>query len=307
MSNFTKLKGWLFCVLCCFALPTHALTFDKLITFGDSLTDNGNFYSYTFHYIPKNPPYYEGRFSNGPTWAEDLANMLHLSNDAFADYAYGGATAREARNDVAWQLNDYLQHAGADQNRGQHLYVLWAGANDYMPGKGDPEQETEITISSIEAHLETMVNKIHAQQILLITLPDLSHTPLATLAGPEYTATVGKEIALHNAKLAELVHKMQAKYPSVKFILFDVLPIFNDAIGHPEHYGLRNTTEACYTGDAFMYSVLADHRFDQLRTESALSAAQACQDPDQHLFWDRVHPTKLVHQIIAREVLKFIS
>lgn len=307
MIHLTGIRGWLFAVLCCLILPAHALTIDKLVTFGDSLTDNGNFYSYTFHYIPKNPPYYEGRFSNGPTWAEDLAEMLHLAPTDFIDYAYGGATAREARNDVAWQLNDYIQHAGADQNRAQHLYVLWAGSNDYMPGNGEPVQETDTTIAAIESHLETLITKIHAQQILVITLPDLSRTPLASIAGPAFTATVSKDIALHNAKLVTLIQKMQSQYPAVKFIVFDVSPVFNDAISHPEHYNLRNTTEACYSGDAFMYSALAGPQFAQLRATSLRNADQACQDADQHLFWDHVHPTKVVHQIIAREVLKVIS
>jgi phospholipase/lecithinase/hemolysin len=283
------------------------LTVDKLITFGDSLTDNGNFYAYTFHYIPKNPPYYEGRFSNGPTWAEDLAEMLHLAPTEFVDNAYGGATAREARNDVAWQLNDYIQHAGADQNRAQHLYVLWAGANDYMPGRGEPEQETDTTIAAIESHLETLVTKIHAQQILVITLPDLSRTPLASVAGTGFASTVSKDIELHNAKLVTLVQKLQSKYPAIKFVLFDVLPIFNDAIAHPEHYGLKNTSDACYIGDAFMYSAVAGPQFADMRAQSRRYLDQACQDADQHLFWDHVHPTKPVHQIIAREVFKAIS
>ncbi len=36
--------------------------FNDLIFFGDSLSDNGNLYNRTFGYIPKSPPYYEGRF-----------------------------------------------------------------------------------------------------------------------------------------------------------------------------------------------------------------------------------------------------
>ena len=48
---------------------------DKIIVFGDSLSDNGNVLSLTekakkviplVPLIPKNPPYFSGRFTNGP-------------------------------------------------------------------------------------------------------------------------------------------------------------------------------------------------------------------------------------------------
>src|SRR5262245_4760808 len=79
--------------LLCF-VNVHAANINKTIFFGDSLSDDGNLYSLLLHLVPKSPPYFEGRFSNGPTWAEHLGKYYHDKNSAsYRNYAYGGATA----------------------------------------------------------------------------------------------------------------------------------------------------------------------------------------------------------------------
>src|SRR3954462_11973986 len=69
--------------------------FSNLVVFGDSLSDIGNISSATFGTTP-GPSYYNGRFSNGPVYAETLATGLGLpalarSTASGNDYAYGGA------------------------------------------------------------------------------------------------------------------------------------------------------------------------------------------------------------------------
>src|SRR5687768_12602152 len=77
----------------------NADTIDKIVVFGDSLSDNGNFYTLSSRLhradsnvpiVPASPPYASGRFSNGEVWVEDLAKSLHVPLE---DYAYGGAWA----------------------------------------------------------------------------------------------------------------------------------------------------------------------------------------------------------------------
>ncbi|MEH1830786.1 MAG: hypothetical protein V7L29_01550 [Nostoc sp.] len=55
-------------VLFSFMLPTKAsaASFDQLYVFGDSLSDTGNIYNATGKTYPQSPPYFEGRFSDGP-------------------------------------------------------------------------------------------------------------------------------------------------------------------------------------------------------------------------------------------------
>ena len=75
------------------AAPAHAYT--AIYSFGDSLSDVGNDFSAPAAPSPP-PPYFAGRFSNGPNWLDDLAayygvGPLLPSLAGGTDYAFGGA------------------------------------------------------------------------------------------------------------------------------------------------------------------------------------------------------------------------
>src|SRR6478736_5079425 len=92
--------------------------FNNLVVFGDSLSDVGNIAAQPFINTP-GPYYWNGRFSNGPVYAETLATGLGLpalANSAAGgtDYAYGGALTTDSPfpdslvvKDVDDQVNQY--------------------------------------------------------------------------------------------------------------------------------------------------------------------------------------------------------
>ena len=52
------------------ASTASAQSYDRLVVFGDSLSANGNLYAISGQ--PTSPPYFPGRFSNGPVFPELL-------------------------------------------------------------------------------------------------------------------------------------------------------------------------------------------------------------------------------------------
>ena len=72
-------------------------SFSDIVVFGDSLSDNGNLFRLTGQ---PPPPYFKGRFSNGPVWVERLAAPLGL--DGITDFALGGATTSDVRVGFDW-------------------------------------------------------------------------------------------------------------------------------------------------------------------------------------------------------------
>ncbi|HST91688.1 MAG TPA: autotransporter domain-containing esterase, partial [Brevundimonas sp.] len=54
------------------ASAANAQTYNRLVVFGDSLSDNGNLYAATGNTTPTSPPYFQGRYSNGPVFTELL-------------------------------------------------------------------------------------------------------------------------------------------------------------------------------------------------------------------------------------------
>ena len=62
------------------------MAYTALFAFGDSLSDAGNDYLIDGHTDPVSP-YYQGHFSNGLTWVEDLSHMLGFSGPGRASRA----------------------------------------------------------------------------------------------------------------------------------------------------------------------------------------------------------------------------
>src|SRR5688500_6196062 len=83
------------------ALAQAPRTFTNQYSFGDSLSDSGNIFAATSALgIPEpRPPYFQGRFSNGPVFTELLGNTLALvattptSVRSSLNFAFGGANA----------------------------------------------------------------------------------------------------------------------------------------------------------------------------------------------------------------------
>jgi phospholipase/lecithinase/hemolysin len=73
-----------------FASNGFAASFDEIVIFGDSLSDNGNLVFIENQPEPDPELYYQGRFYNGPVWVEYLADPQHL-NAPLTDRAIGGA------------------------------------------------------------------------------------------------------------------------------------------------------------------------------------------------------------------------
>ena len=264
----------------CTLLPvsTDAGTYDGIVVFGDSLSDDGNLFALTGGALPPSPPYGNGRFSNGPVWNEYLAAGLGLP---LTNLAFGGAFTGHGNHligpagpglldEVA--LFASLHPSGADPSS---LYAVWAGANDFF------DAPSPSTIGPAVTNLVTAVGTLAglgATHILVFNMPDLGKTPDGLSSGfsVELTAlTLAFDGAL-DSTLSGL------GLPGLTE--FDTFGAVHQIIADPGAFGLTDVTTACLN----------------------LSPFSVCADPDQHLFWDSVHPTTRVHSILAADVASAI-
>ncbi len=108
------------------------MAYTTLFAFGDSLSDAGNDWIVELHMDPVSP-YYQGHFSNGLTWVEDLSNTLGLgtlkpSLAGGNDFAFGGAetgpTAIEGVNPGRPALpGRAIRHLAPHAGRGRALHA----------------------------------------------------------------------------------------------------------------------------------------------------------------------------------------
>jgi phospholipase/lecithinase/hemolysin len=212
----------------------------RMVIFGDSLSDTGRLRR-RLHVIPA-PPYWLGRFSNGPNWVDYLAASSGLS---IQTHAYGGAAAalhEEARiaelgakivqtgqllltGSLERQVDDYLERSlagGRVQRADRTAYVIWAGANDYIwrePFTGEIStflnspsgaEGYRRVVGEVVDSTARQVRKLHAAgatRFLVIGLPDLGKTPIVlqndTYFAPRPTAT-------EDARKLELASRLSA-------------------------------------------------------------------------------------------------
>lgn len=256
-------------------LPTAALAsnFDTLVVFGDSLSDNGNLFAYDPTQVPSDY-YYQGRFSNGPVWAEYLADAGFLDCD-LVDRAYGGATTDGAFPlGLIAQVSAYTGSATLEDNT---LFAIWIGANDFLNGSTD--------YAASAANIGTALDDLAAfgaEHILIINLPDLGSTPRNL--GTEYEDGARMLSQGFNAALAAVIDAFQVANPDVNVYEFDVYAFMQAVAGDPDSYGFTNATQVSPSYD------IADN-FDN-------SAG--------YVFWDDIHPTTEAHEVIADQVLSIL-
>lgn len=263
------------------AMPNSALAarlsldeIDQIYVFGDSLSDTGNAFQATGNQIPPSPPYFQGRFSNGPVWVEYLAQTLGLPATSQFNFAFGGATTgtdntiNPALPGLSTEIAGYLATNPPVNPNG--LYVVWAGANDYLGG-GITNPSTPV--SNLTSAI-TSLTEFGAKNILIVNLPDLgqlpsgNNTPLET---PLDTLS-----SAHNFGLATALNQLQTTLGSdINLIPFDINSVFRQVLNNPQKFGFTNVIDAC------------------------LTQVSICSNPDEYLFWDGLHVTTAGHEIIA--------
>ena len=112
--------------------------FTDLWIFGDSFSDQDNVLAATGA-IPFSPPYFEGRFSDGPVWISHLADGLGLPNPVASlnggqNFAVGEAQTGPGESTLGPVPNVGSQIATFKQSGRTvlptELVVVWAGYND---------------------------------------------------------------------------------------------------------------------------------------------------------------------------------
>jgi outer membrane lipase/esterase len=294
----------------------EALTFDRIVVFGTSISDPGNSFALTGQaikpphseldgmLIPPSPYAIGGHhFSNGATWIEQLAQRIgrnqdvepafDASKDKALNYAVGGARARSdgininLPDQVATFLSDVGYAALPDA-----LYVIDMGANDVRDAlaSGSLEQAQIIlgqALNSIGTQLGTLYY-FGARKFLILNVPDLGLLPSIQILDALFpgAAAFGDMLAQgFNYYLDVIVDSIVAA-PGVELARLDVYGKLNEIIANPQAFGLSEVAAACLTLGA---------------------QPSTCNNPERHFFWDGVHPTKAGHSIFAREAANVLA
>src|SRR4029453_16892557 len=160
------------------ALAEERRTFDRLVVFGDSLSDMGN----------------AGRFSNGPVWTERLAKALGLplqpSDRGGQNFALGGALVEAGPPSLRAQVDEFLKLTPPS---GSTLYIVWGGANDVFAAMD--QQDPLTNLNAAAASLQGIVTDLiahGASDLLVPNLPDVGKNPEVRAKGSKTVEEAGR-------------------------------------------------------------------------------------------------------------------
>jgi outer membrane lipase/esterase len=263
----------------CFSSPAQTSSFSNIFVFGDSLSDNGNLFSLAG--IP-GEPYWEGRFSNGPVWVEQLARELGLDPSAIENFAIvGSPTTLVTQAQIPLALFFNVNRLPPDA-----LYVFWAGVNDMLgllDGVGDvPPIITEAMVQTTAA-LTSLANA-GAVTVLVPNLPDISRLPRALeMLGPTALAGVSNAVRDYNEALAVTLVQLEPAL-GLNILRMDIRFLMDQLL------------------DDTKLSMLKKVKTSVVRKDGSL-----VKNSDDFLFFDDIHPTAAGHRLIMRAALVILG
>jgi phospholipase/lecithinase/hemolysin len=285
------------------------LNLDGVYVFGGSLSDVNNSFNASGGIIPA-PPFYErGRLTNGKVWVEYLSDELGLNPTPFTEvnllnppregvnYAFGGVTTGTQsifpglpglQTQVATFVGS-LQGQPADPDA---LYILDASTagNDYLGGF---EKTPIVPVLNILNAAQKLADS-GARNILVVNMPSLDQTPRGSKTDP---VTLGLVSRMHNRALSRGLKKLERNNPEANFMSFDLSGLLQQAIANPKEFGIKNVTGACTNTDLYSPTAFPPDP----------SKLTVCKKPKNFLFWDSVHPTTHIQEIIADSAYALLS
>ena len=325
----------------------------RVVVLGDSLSDTGNLKDRLL--VMPGSPYWLGRFADGPNWADWLAWNTGL---AVQNHAFGGAVAVPhpdvppanviaaieqggqllLTGSVERYVDDYLTRdlaPGGVARPWDTVYVLWAGANDYIskePFTGDIgtlldtphgtagyRHVVDQTVTALTGQIRRL-NAAGARRFMVVTLPNLGTTPMVLhntsyqpedmRAGSERQGRLAAKLSelttYHNTHLQKALAALGREMPGTTLIVADAERLLASMLNRRAPDGRRQRFDYGFDLTALSHEI-GSRRSPQYVQDrcyrgsylGSRDAERVCPEAGRSVFWDTVHPSSYTHCWIA--------
>jgi outer membrane lipase/esterase len=247
--------------------------------------------------------------TNGATWIEQLARPMGLAGSvgpafraagAASNYAVAGTRAfddgRGSSFKLVHQVDAFLHSLGGNPVPADWLIVMEMGSNDvrdaFVAGLTDPALANTIFVGALTS-ISNELGRLRAAGatnfLMWNSVPNIGVTPAVRFLAQGLQAQFGIDPAVVIGAATGTAFVFSAQLESIaaglevtgaRVTRLDVFPKVNALVAAPASFGLSNVTMPCITPQIAPYK---------------------CQNPDEYLFWDGIHPTAAVHGILAQE------
>jgi phospholipase/lecithinase/hemolysin len=241
-------------------LPTAAIavSYDYVIAFGDSLSDNQN--------MPGAP------YTDDDVWVQYLADNLdaELINNAYAgataapNFQFPPSLVAQTSGFVA-QNGGFVSPEALSCMYDNALYTVWAGGND-LRGIADPGSASGIIDRAVGSiGLSTaMLAYTGAQDIMVLNMPDLGLIP-DYFESPLAPLVTGWSMEF-NSDLETMLACLDG-YFDVNLMYVDVFTLMQQVNIDPTAYGVTSVQELFYDGihpNSIGHQLIADLAYSQV-------------------------------------------
>lgn len=318
-----------------FEASTSNLNFSKIYVFGDSLSDPGNIYNATsfvqwfdglfgleIPVLPPSPPYFEGRYSNGPIWIDYLAEDLGItvtpstelsifnpllpfdspvtitSNGLEVSPYFNGATTDEQSVNFAFG-GAQTGFVGSNDEFGELIPGLLRQAEWFVEDhqlvdtSADPNALYIVWAGANDYWSEENPNPEQSVENIETAITSLYETGARTFLVPNlpdlgetpFTFNGGPE---ESERLTSLTLEHNAELDETLDELIDELTGIN--IIEFNVYSISN--DAILNPEQYGFTNVTEPSLDPVTLVPV-------GNPDEYLFWDDIHPTGVTHQYLA--------
>ncbi|EPS64602.1 hypothetical protein M569_10182, partial [Genlisea aurea] len=303
--------------------------------FGDSLVDNGNNNDRETESKANYPPYgidfpygATGRFTNGRTIADLIGQMLGFQEfiPPFAsaegeeilrgvNYGSGGAgildeTGRKLGDVIS--LNEQLSNheetisriaqivgddGRAQQLLGSCIYTLIIGSNDYLLNYLDkfstgekPLEFATYLVSNFSDQLQKLY-RFGARKVAVFALGGLGCVPeiLTHYAASKCVENINTAAESYNENLRILVADLNRRFLDAKFVDIATNSTSLKVKIFPDRFRVADRPCCPVVGNA------------------CAAGSSPCEDRDDYVFWDAVHPSEAANLIIAGDAYQLMA
>jgi len=300
---------------------TAAKAYSDLVVVGDSLSDVGNLFIATGGTLPQDPPYFQGRFSDGESYSEHLYRGLGLpgvltpSFVGGTNYAVGGARTRYHTFDnplsgfdpavfdpltqassppqSTFTLGGQVESLLVNNSFGldsQALFSVWIGSNDVADAfasvllAGGDTSYAQALLAQSASDVGLAINAMvgaGATHLLIPTVPNLGLVP-------EVQALLGV-------------------FPSADVVASTLTQAFNSLVDAQ----LASITADITRLDTYtiLTQLVDDPTLFDLPADTNVSDAcfsgfvgvpgVVCDNPGEYVFFDQIHPSALTHAVLG--------
>ncbi|PLW08277.1 hypothetical protein PCASD_01272 [Puccinia coronata f. sp. avenae] len=307
--------------------------YSSIVIFGASDCDDAHPRSPIYAETIRGPPYWHGRFTNGPVFGEYMAaSTLTGSNITLLNYAYGDATvnngltkvnAPDTRTQMEMYKDDIKNQKAkrGEGSTGRVLHCVWIGINDVIQIWTDvikngtfqngnihgPQTGFEYAAGRIHLEAKELLDQVHdihanpavntiRSDYLLMLLP-----PLEILPNLYYQS---KTLAKNNASLTDL-------YLSY---VGNLTRLYNQELSDGIKALSKDSSSSQSSGHNVAYFDIPQYWFyirSHPETFNFINVMDACwnsttgvdcKSPERWQYYDTLHPSTKMHEYLAQEI-----